>query len=314
MKKILVLAVFLLANTMAMAEPDWFNKTPKDSKNYYFAGSGSGSSEKLAKEMALADVFSQVVYMVNASVTSNSSFEQYSEENGESAKKVSSVYKKVRAKGEAVIQEFEEVEKFQEKSKDKNGKNQITLYILIKVPKTEIENARKAAEAEKAAKKANPYGVFAVAIFPDKHAEEISTIKSEIEGMYRNMGYNIKDVTLEFDANAVKSPAKLIKFLKENAGSEVKKAVVCVITPTNVRKEKQKRFTVTSYLGDMVVREIDLVTGEVLSNTKFSGKGVSMRKGDDAAEDAFRKLINSLTEEFLGDGEGGSKGGNDDYI
>lgn len=314
MKKLLVL-FFVFVSTSLMAEPDWFNKTPKDSGNYYFAGVGSGATEKLAKEMALADVFSQIVYMVNASVTSNSTFEQYSEENGDSARKVSSVYKKVRAKGEAVIQEFEEVEKVQEKSKDKDGKAVNTLYILIKVPKKEIDNARKAAEAEKAKKKANPFGVFAVAVFPDKHVEEIPTIKNEVETMYRNMGYNIKDVDIEFNPEALKSPSKLAKYIKDNGG-DLKKAVICIITPTNVRKEKQQGFTVTSYLGDMVIREIDLTTGEILSNSKFSGKGVSMRKGEDAAEDAFRKLINALTNELLGQGdsEGGKKGGKDDYI
>ena len=315
MKRLLVLFFMITSTALMAAEPDWFNKTPKDSKYYYFAGSGSGSNEKLAKEMALADVFSQIVYMVNASVTSNSTFEQYSEENSESLRKTTSLFKKVKAKGEAVIQEFEEVEKLSEKSKDKDGKNQVILYLLIKVPKTEIENARKNAEAEKAARKANPYGVFAVALFPDKHFEEIATIKSEIETVYKNMGYSIKDVDVEFTPDAFKTSAKLTKFIKENA-SDLKKAVICVITPTNVRKEKQQNFKVTSYLGDMVVREIDLVSGEVLSNSKFSGKGVSMRKGDDAAEDAFRKLINALTEEFLGQGdsEGGKKSGKDDYI
>jgi len=313
MKKIWVLLLTLIGTAVMAEEPEWYGKTPKDANNFYFAGVATGSSEKVAKEGALADVFNQIVYMVNASVTSNSTFESYAEENADSIKKQTSVYKKVRAKGEAVISEFEEVEKVQEKSKDKSGKTQITFYILVKVPKKEIDKARKLAEEEKAARKANPYGVFAVALFPDKHFEEIASIKSEVETVYRSMGFTIQETDIEFTPDAFKTNAKLIKFLKANA-PDLKKAVVCIINPTNVRKEKQGSFQVTSYLGDMIIREIDLKTGEVLSNTKVSGKGVSMRKGEDAAEDAFRKLINSLTEEFLGESEGGKKSDKDDYI
>jgi hypothetical protein len=308
MKKILVVLGLVLFSSGLFAEPEWFYQPPKASGFYYFAGVGKGASRGAAKNAALADIFSQIVYMINASVTSNSTFEQYVEENEQEARRNSSVYKKVKAKGEAVIEKFELDKQHSEKEKE-DGKTKNVFYVLAKVPKSEIEKAKERIEAEKAKKRENPMGVFSLAVFPNKNVVEVDTIKSQLEEVYRNMGFNIKSMPLEIPADAAGSSGKLVQYLKKNAYPQITRALVCVIKPSGVRKEKLGKFDITSILGDMIIREINLKTGEILSTNTLDAKGVSMRKGNSAVEDAFRKLIKNLTEELLEDptGSGGEK-------
>jgi hypothetical protein len=290
------------------ATPSWFENPPKASNFYYFAGVGKGKKPEAAKNAALADIFSQIVYMINASVTSNSTFEQYVEENEQEARRNSSIYKKVRAKGEAVIEQFE-IEKQSRMKEQEGGENRNVFFVLAKVPKSEIEKAKERIEKDRARRRANPMGVFAVALFPDNEVEEISTIKSELEQLYRNMGFNIKSVDVNFPAGTLKSTGSIVNYLQSNAMPQISKALICVIRPSNVRRETLAGSKITSVLGDMTIREINLKTGEIVSSNTLDGKGVSMRKGEDSEEDAFRKLIKDLTEKLLTDGEGEKEDG-----
>ncbi len=285
--------------------PSWFNSPPKGSGTYYFAGVGKGKSRRGAKNAALADIFSQIVYMVNASITSNSTFESYVEENEEEARRNSSVYKKVKAKGDAVIENFE-MDKQKVETERVKGKKKYVFYALAKIPKSEIKKARERAEAQRAKMKKNPLGVFSYAVFPSGNVMELDTIKSELQGLYKNMGYNVKTVALDIDAKTAKSAGKLVKFLK-NETTSITKAIVCIMKSSGLRRERMGKFKVTSIKGDLIIREIDLKTGEIISTNTLSSKGVSMRKGSDAPEDAFRKLIKNLTKELLGDEDGGSE-------
>lgn len=285
--------------------PSWYEKAPKTASHYYFAGVGKGKSEKGAKEAALADIFSQIVYMVNASVTSNSSFEKYVEESGDQARKSSAVYSKVRAKGDAIIEQFEVEEQKVGSEETRDGVQKVT-FLLAKIPKGEIEKSRQRSEAEKAERRKNPMGVFAVAVFPNNNVEEVDSIKGELENLYKEMGFNISIVDADFTADDFKNAGRTVNALKKGAPG-IKKALLCVIKPTNIRKENLRGTTVTSILGDMVIREIDVTTGEIVASNTYKGKGVSMRSGADAAEDAFRKLIKSLTDDLLGANEASVK-------
>ncbi len=316
MKKVfIILLLFCFAFSLSAAEPNWFENPPKKSGFFFFAGVGKGKKRRSAKEGALADVFSQIVYMVNASISANSTFEQYVEENEEDARRESSVYKKVRAKGDAVIENFELVKQVVDKERTSKGKKRYVFYALAKIPKSEIAKARKRIEEEREKRRKNAMGVFSVAVFPNGDVEEVDTIKSELQSLYKQMGFNIKSVALDIDAKVARSKAKMVKFLKNEAYPGIKKALVCVIKPSRIRKERtgsRKQFKITSVLGDLIVTEIDLATGEILASNTFSSKGVSMRKGNDAAEDAFRKLIKNLTKELVE--EPGSKDKDDDLF
>ncbi len=281
--------------------PAWFNEPPKNSQFFYFAGVGRGASEAGAKNAAQGDIFSQIVFMVSASVTSNTSFEQYVEENEKSAKRNSALYKKVRSKGEAVIENFEVDQQYSYKSNEQE--NSYHFYMLAKIPKSEIQKARDKAEAEKAEKRANPMAVFAIALFPDKKIESIDSIQGELESLYKSMGYNVQALSVNFNALDVSSSGKLTTFLKKSAYPKVKKALICVIQSSEVREETIGKNNITSLLGDMSIREINLATGEVVSAQTYQGKGVSMRKDASATEDAFKKMIDSLTKELLSDGD-----------
>lgn len=308
MKKMLFLGVLLLFGNMAVSQPEWYERPPKASGFYYFSGIGKGLSARAAKEAALADIFSQIVYMVSASVTSNSSFEKYVEENGADAKKSSAVYSKVRAKGEAVIEQFE-IEEQSAAKEEQEGKKYEVLYLLAKIPMSEIAKARERAEKEKQERLAAPMAVFALALFPDKRVETVDSIQGELENLYKSMGFSVKTVDVEFAPDALRTTGRAVSFLKSQVGGEIKKALLCVIMPSNIRKEnKLGKFPITSVLGEIIIREIDLETGKIISTNQITGKGISMRKGDDAPEDAFRKLIKSLTESLLGDeGAAGKK-------
>lgn len=283
--------------------PAWFNEPPKDKQFFFFAGVGRGQSEAGAKNAAQADIFSQIVFMVSASVTANTSFEQYVEENETSAKRNSALYKKVRSKGDAVIENFEIDQQFSQKSEEKEAG--FNFYMLAKIPKSEIQKARERAEAEKAEKRANPMAVFAVAVFPDNRIETLDTIQGELENLYKSMGYNIQAVSTEFDSSVFASSGKLTGFLKKAAYPKVKKALICVMKSSQIRKETLGKNEITSLKGDMTIREVNLETGEVMSAQTYEGKGVSMRKDASAPEDAFKKLINSLTVELLSEGDEG---------
>jgi hypothetical protein len=126
------------------------------------------------------------------------------------------------------------------------------------------------------------------------------------------MGFNIKSIDIEPKADVLKSRNKMLSFLKKSAFPEVKKAVICIITTTSVRKQNQGNFVITSILGSLSISEVDLTTGEVVSSNLIEGKGVSMRKDDSATEDAYRKLIKSFIEKFMEDPSGKKK--DDDYI
>lgn len=315
MKKILIVVGMLLVSSAVFAEePEWYGNPPKDAKYYYFSGVGRGSSEVAARNMAQGDVFAQIVYMINASVTSNSSMETMITENMQEAKKESAIYKKVRAKGDAKIENYEEVKKASEKEKGADGKTIYIQYVLAKIPKGEVEKAKERAEKEKQDKKNNPMGIFAVAVFPNGSIMEIDVIKSQVEDLYNKMGFSIKAVDIEFTPDVFKSQGKLVKFLQEKAGSEVKKVVVAVVTSSGLRQERQGDLAVTGLLGDLIVRQIDLSTGEVLSTTTISSKGVSLRKDASRVEDAFKKLIKNLTKEFFESSEEGGGGKKDDAI
>lgn len=281
--------------------PAWFNEPPKDSQFFYFAGVGRGASEAGAKNAAQGDIFSQIVFMVNASVTSNTSFEQYVEENESSAKRNSALYKKVRSKGEAEIENFEIDQQYSYKSDEQE--NNYHFYMLAKIPKSEIQKARNKAEAEKAEKRANPMAVFAIALFPDKKIESIDSIQGELESLYKSMGYNVQALSVNFNASDFSSSGKLSNFLKKAAYPKVKKALICVIQSSEVRQENLGKSFITSLKGDMTLREINLETSEILSAQTYQGKGVSMRKDTSATEDAFKKMIANLTQELLSDGD-----------
>ena len=288
--------------------PGWFFNPPKEKGFFFFAGVGSGKSKQGGKTAAMGDVFSQVVYMVNASVSSNTTMEKFTEENEKDIKKNSSLYQKVNAKGDAIIEDFEVVEQFTKKEVE-DGNEREVFYVLAKVPKAEIEKSRERILKEREQRKKNTMGVFAVSVFPDKSIEEIDTIKSEIENLYKTMGYNVKTVNINFTADAFASTGATVDFLKAK-GKDLKKALICVIKTTNLRKDKTNGYDSVSILGDMTIREIDLTTGEIASTVTISGKGASMRKNN-PEEDAFRKLIQDLTAKFLG---GDEKSSTDDYM
>jgi len=312
MKRVLFLGVLLLFGTMAVSQPQWYERPPKAEGFYYFSGIGKGLSARAAKEAALADIFSQIVYMVSASVTSNSSFEKYVEENGADAKKSSAVYSKVRAKGEAVIEQFE-IEEQSASKEEQEGKKYEVLYLLAKIPMSEIAKARERAEKERQERLAAPMAIFAIALFPDKRIEEVDSVQGELENLYKSMGFSVKTTDIDFTTDALRTTGRTITFLKGQVGSEIKKVLLCVIQPSNVRKENRLgKFSITSILGDMVIREIDLNSGKIISTSQISGKGVSMRKGDDATEDAFRKLVKSLSDALLG--EEGASGKKEEYF
>ncbi len=296
--------------------PDWFYEPPKDNQFYYFAGVGQGAGLDNARNAAVSDIFSQIVFMVSASISSNTSFEQYVEENEKDARKNSALFKKVRSKGEAVVQDFEIFQQCGGKSKDDMGKILDQIYVLAKIPKSEIVAARQRIEAEKAQKRANPMAVFVFSIYPNNKVEEIDSLKGTLENLYQSMGYNIASADLDFDANILKNAGKIVSFLKQNTKKGFTRALVCVITPSQTREETLAgKMQVTSYLGNMTVREIDLTTEEILSVNTFEGKGVSMRKDASKKEDAFKKLIKALTDKLLeAPNLGGDSGGSDDYF
>lgn len=296
--------------------PDWFYEPPKDNQFYYFAGVGQGPGLDNARNAAVSDVFSQIVFMVSASISSNTSFEQYVEENEKDARRNSAVFKKVRSKGEAVVQDFEIYQQCGGKSKDDMGKILDQIYVLAKIPKREIAAARQRIEAEKAQRRANPMAVFAFSVYPNNKIEEIDSIKGTLESLYKSIDYNIISADLDFNASTLKNAGKMVNFLKQNSKKSFTRALVCVITPSQTREETLAgRMQVTSYLGSMTVREIDLITGEILSVNTFEGKGVSMRKDASKKEDAFRKLIKALTDKLLeAPNLGGDSGGYDDYF
>jgi hypothetical protein len=307
MRNLFLILSVLCFSVSLFAEPDWYNKPPKKAGSYYFAGVGRGNTEVAAKNMATGDVFSQIVYMVNASVTSNSSMETYIEENQDSARKESAIYKKVRAKGDANIENYEEMERASEKEKGADGKTIYISYVLAKIPATEIEKARQRAAEEKEKRKNNPIAVFAYAVFPNGNVMELENIKAEVEELYRNMGYSVKSVDVEFVPGVMKSKAKMVKFLKDSVDPDVKNAVICVVTSSGVRKEKQMgNIEVTSLLGEMIVSLVNLQTKNVESNVKINSKGISMRKDASAIEDAFTKLIKNLSKEFFEASDEGS--------
>lgn len=280
-------------------EPSWFKNIPKSSSYYYFGGVGKSKTRAGAKNAALADVFSQIVYLTRASISSNSSFEKYVEENEKDFRKNSSIFKKVRAKGSAVIDQFE-VDK-QKSLKD--GKKNL-FYVLVKVPKSEINKARKRLEKEAALRRKNAMAVVAVAVFPNKRVQKLDSLQSALEGVYREMGFRIlTSNTLYTKASTFQSTAKMLTYFKRSYYPTIKKVLICVVRSSSVRKERKGSLRVTSILGQLTIREIDLGSSEILSVKSFDSKGVSLRKGRSAVEDAFRKLISSLQKQILSDGD-----------
>lgn len=312
MKKVLLICFTFLFSASLFAQPDWFYKPPKKSGYFVFAGVGRGKSRRAAKNAALADVFSQIIYMINASITSNSTFEQYVEENEDDARKNSAVYKKVRAKGSASIENFEVMRQHVESEKVGRKRKKV-FYILAKIPKSEVKKARKRIEAEREKMRKNPMGVFAVAVFPNKTVEEIDQISAAIQELYKTMGFNIKSVDIDFDYNNARSASKMARYIKEKA-PELSKAIICIIKPSGIRKEKIGRIKIRSVLGSMTIRQINLKNSRVLSSFNIDSKGISMRRGKDAVEDAFRKLIKNLITEFLKNPAGEKKKDDDDYF
>lgn len=308
MKKILFTLFVMILSSNLFAEPRWFESPPKSSNYYYFAGVGKSKTRAGAKNAALADVFSQIVYLVRASISSNATFEKYVEENEKDIRKNSSIFKKVRAKGQAVIENFE-VDKQETEKETVKGKTKRVFYVLVKVPKSEIVKARKRLEKEAKQKKEKPMGIFAFAVFRGMVAK-VDSIKSTLESVYKEMGFNIQSVHLEsLTAPIAASPSRFVKYLQGRSNGKIKKAIICMIYPSGVRRERLGRFKVTSLLGTLIIREVNLESGEIISTKKYEGKGISMRRGSDAVEDALRKLIKNLSEEILGKEEE-----EDDYI
>jgi len=310
-RSLLILLFTFLSFSLIYGEPTWFSNPPKESGFFYFAGIGRGKDPKASKEAALADVYSQIVYMIRASVTANSTFEKYVEENEKEARRNSAVYSKVRAKGEAVIEDFSLEKQETEKIKE-DGKEYTVFYVLVKVPKKEIEKARERLEKEAAERKANAMGVFAFSLSPDGNIEDVEDIRTTIETVYKEMGFNIKSIDINPTADVLKSRNKMINFIKKSVYPQIKKAIVCTIITSNVRKQTQGNFVITSILGSLNISEVNLETGEIVSSNLIEGKGVSMRKDDSAVNDAYRKLIKSFIEKFMEDPSGKKK--DDDYI
>ncbi|HEO65300.1 MAG TPA: hypothetical protein ENI73_05435 [Spirochaetes bacterium] len=288
-------------------EPDWVNNVPTSSKGYYFVGTGNGRSKANAKKIAKQDALGQVILMVNASISSDSTFSSQYEESSEAEadSAFAGGYRKIKVRGRSAIKRFKIVKtRF-----EKGANNTFDCYLLAIIPKKAVNKSMKDMENLRATMAKTPTVVVAVTINPySKETYQNEQLQDYLEQFYKDQGYNIISADVDVGKLKGKSPRRHISKIKKMLGKKAKNLIYVSITPKRVRRETTGSFSYYVVEGNLSLREISLKGKKVNSVQNFSNKGISKY----SLAKAFSELEKNLIADLLGGGEE-EEGGYLDY-
>ncbi len=288
-------------------EPNWVNNVPISSRGYYFVGSGSGPTKTSAKKRAKQDALGQVILMVNASISSDSTFSSRYEQNSETADESSfeGGYRKIKVRGRSAIKQF----KIEKTYFEKGANNTFECYLLAIIPKKAVNKSMKDMENLRAKMAKTPTVVVAVTINPyNKETYQNEQLQDYLEQFYKDQGYNIVSADVDVEKLKGKSSKRHISKIKKMLGKKAKNLIYVSITPKRVRRETVGSFSFYVVEGSLSLREISLKGKKVNSVQHFTNKGISKH----SLAKAFSELEKNLIADLLGGGEE-EEGGYLDY-
>ncbi|GMT50125.1 MAG: hypothetical protein IEMM0008_1664 [bacterium] len=289
-------------------EPNWVNNVPTSSRGYYFVGSGSGRTKVSAKKRARQDALGQVILMVNASISSDSSFSSRYEESSETddESSFSGGYRKIKVRGRSAIKRFKIVKTHFEK-KDNNT---FECYLLAMIPKKAVNESIKNMEDLRGKIGKTPTVVVAVTINPySKETYQNEQLQDYLEQFYKDQGYNIVSADVDVGKLKGKSSKRHISKIKKMLRKKAKNLIYVSITPKRVRRETIGSFSFYVVEGTLSLREISLKGKKVSSVQYFTNKGISKH----SLSKAFSELEKNLIADLLGKSEEEEEGGYLDY-
>lgn len=274
-------------------KPKWVDKLPLSINSYVFVGTGSGKNKSVARKNAIQDVLGHVVLLINATITKESNFSSvYSESTkGDNDSFEKRGYTKIKVKGSSSIKNVRIKATYYEEEED-----EYVAYVLAEVPKDTIEEAIEEMEELRERLANTPTVIVAVTITPEKKVSEHTELKNYLEQFYQAQGYNISSV--DFDTNKLRGsrPRSHIVQLKKALSKKSKRIIYAVIRSKRVSKSQIGAYSFISVRGTLLITEILLDSGKVMSVQNFRNKGVDTR----SAERAFDKLVQNLIEDLFG--------------
>lgn len=278
--------------------PRWFLTTPRSANHYFFAGSFTAKVKSKAINSAKADVIGSILFMINSTVTAQTTFDSvYTRRTGQADQGDSRLFRKIKTRGRAVVSRLRFVRRYFERTRD--GK--WTAYILARLPRREVDAAIKRVKAMRARLKRIKTACVLVVKYPDGTIAEATTLKSFIEKFYREtLGYNIVEANTDLSQLANMNLGQMTFKLKNLLGG-YDQVIFGLVSLTD--RPRKRRTTVggitmvtTSVSGNFALRTVELNSMKIVENNSYYARGVSTR----GARDAMNELVTSFKKQLQG--------------
>ena len=275
--------------------PRWTEVLPLSINSYYFVGIGSGRTKDKAKEVAIQDALSQIILMINTSITTNNSFSlRYSEKNSNKDKTFSSLeggYKTIKVKGSHTIQNFE-VKKIYFSSE---GSSHMTAYILGKIPKLVIDDAIEKIKLLR--EEVSKYKTVIVSLTINKYENKIyynETLQGYLEQFYLSQGYNVVPLKIDLNFLNIKdSQENIIKGIQDQTKGKAEKLIYASIYSKNFQKIIANSSIFYSVVGSLTLKKVNINNNKIEYLKQFNDKALSNNL-DKSFNNLEMKLINNF--------------------